>query len=61
MYSRPQFIDLTYMGDTGVDDDYFWWYYLELVDKTKYQMWCKSDVPSAQDPSYRFDLYGGGS
>ena len=40
------------------DDDYLWWYYLDLVYKLKYQMWCESDVPCAQDPSYRFDKYG---
>ena len=101
MYSRQQFADLTYMGDTrpcgpmtiifgsiiksqnttlnikfGVnrmfhvlktsvyrfdlyrrcqtlwtDDDYFWWYYLKIVHKPKYQIWYESDVPCAQDPS----------
>ena len=40
------------------DDDYFWWYYLELVYKPKYQIWCESDVSCAQAPAYRFDLYG---
>ena len=24
----------------------------------KYQIWCESDVPYAQDHIYRFDLYG---
>ena len=33
------------------DDDYFWNCYLELVYKPKYQIWCASDVPCAQDPS----------
>ena len=33
------------------DDDNFWWYYLELVYKPKYQIWRESDVPCIQDPS----------
>ena len=33
------------------DDDNFWQGYLELVHKPKYQIWCESDVPCAQDPS----------
>ena len=33
------------------DDDNFWQCYLELVYKPKYQIWCESDVPCAQDPS----------
>ena len=33
------------------DDDNFWQCYLELVYKPKYQIWCNSDVPCAQDPS----------
>ena len=33
------------------DDDNFWFFYLELVYKPKYQIWCESDVPYAQDPS----------
>ena len=33
------------------DDDDFWRCYLELVYKPKYQIWCNSDVPGAQDPS----------
>ena len=36
------------------DDDHFWWCYLELYKslyKPKYQIWCESDVPCAQEPS----------
>ena len=33
------------------DDDNFWKCYLELVYKPKYQIWCESHVPCAQDPS----------
>ena len=33
------------------DDDCFWWYYLELVYKAKYQNWCDSDVPCTLDSS----------
>ena len=44
MWSRPQYTDLTYMGGTGPCS-------LELVYKPKYQIWCESDVPCAQDPS----------
>ena len=40
------------------DDDNFGQCSLELVYKPKYQIWCESDVPCAQDPSYRIDLYG---
>ena len=31
------------------DDDYFWWYYLEVEYKPKYQIWCESDFPCTQD------------
>ena len=41
------------------DDDNFWQCYSELVYKPKYQIWCEADVPYAQDPSYRLELYGG--
>ena len=33
------------------DDDTFWWCSSELVYKPKYQIWCESDVPCAQDLS----------
>ena len=33
------------------DKDNFWKYYLELVYKPKYKIWCESDVLCAQDPS----------
>ena len=33
------------------DDDNFWYCYLELVYKPKYQIWSNSDVPRGQDPS----------
>ena len=33
------------------DDDNFLWCYLELVYKPKYQIWCESDVPCAQERS----------
>ena len=33
------------------DNNCFWWYYLELVYKPKYQIWCATDVPCTQDPS----------
>ena len=52
MCSRPQFTDLTYMGGTLWSlDDNFLLCYLELVNNPKYQIWCESDVPCAQDPS----------
>ena len=35
------------------DEDNFWWCYSELVYKRKYQIWCESDVPCAQDLSLR--------
>ena len=52
MCSRPQFIDLTYMGGTGPYGPMTIIFgYLELVYKPKCQIWCESDVPCAQDPS----------
>ena len=33
------------------DDDNFWQCYLEQVYKVKYQIWCESHVPCAEDPS----------
>ena len=35
----------------STDDNNFWQCYLELVYKSKYQIWCESDVPSTQDNS----------
>ena len=32
------------------DEDNFWWCYLELVYKSKYQIWYEADVLCAQDP-----------
>ena len=32
------------------DEDNFWQCNLELVYKPKYQIWCESDFPCAQDP-----------
>ena len=40
------------------DYNNFWQCYLELVYKPKYQIWCESDFPCAQDHRDRFDLYG---
>ena len=39
------------------DEQNFWYCYLELEYKPKYQVQCESDVPCVQEPSYRFDLY----
>ena len=47
MCPRPQYTDLT----LWTDKDNFWYCYLELVYKPKYQILCNSDVPCAQDPS----------
>ena len=33
------------------DDDNFWQYYLELVYKPNFQIWCESSITCAQDPS----------
>ena len=40
------------------DDDNFWQCCLELVYKPNYQIWCKSSIPCAQDPSLPICLYG---
>ena len=32
-----------------IDEDNFWYYYLEFVHKPKYQIWCELVFPCAQD------------
>ena len=53
MYSRPQFTDYLYgrYQTLLTEDDNFWKCSLELIYKPKYQIWCESDVPCAQETS----------
>ena len=53
MRSRPQFTDLTYMGGSGPSGPMtiIFEVLLRVSIQAKFQIWCESDVPYAQDPS----------